>query len=41
LMKEMNAKWATLKARADEINNKDIPDLNKKLWEAGKGAVWE
>ncbi len=41
LLKEMNAKWATLKARADEINNKDIPELNKKLWEAGKGAVWE
>ncbi len=41
LMKEMNAKWATLKARADEINNKDIPELNKKLWEAGRGAVWE
>jgi photosystem II stability/assembly factor-like uncharacterized protein len=41
LMKEMNAKWATLKARADEMNNKDIPELNKKLWEAGKGAVWE
>jgi hypothetical protein len=41
LMNEMNAKWTTLKARADEINNKDIPELNKKLWEAGKGAVWE
>ena len=41
LLKEMNAKWATLKARADEINNKDIPELNKKLWEAGKGAIWE
>jgi hypothetical protein len=41
LMREMNAKWATLKARADEMVNKDIPDLNKKLWEAGRGAVWE
>lgn len=41
LLKEMNAKWATLKARADEMLNKDIPELNKKLWEAGKGAVWE
>jgi photosystem II stability/assembly factor-like uncharacterized protein len=41
LMKEMNAKWATLKSRATEILEKDIPALNKRLWGAGKGAVWE
>jgi photosystem II stability/assembly factor-like uncharacterized protein len=41
LMSEMNTKWKVLKSRADEIQNVDIPALNKKLWEAGKGAVWE
>lgn len=41
LQKEMNAKWATLKARGTEIIEKDIPALNKKLWDAGKGAIWE
>jgi hypothetical protein len=41
LMKEMNAKGATLKARGNEILEKDIPTLNRELWEAGKGAIWE
>lgn len=41
LMREMNAQWATLKSRADEILNRDIPSLNKLLWDAGKGAIWE
>ncbi|HEY8409815.1 MAG TPA: hypothetical protein VIK76_00350, partial [Pyrinomonadaceae bacterium] len=40
-MKELNAQWTTLKARADEILNRDIPALNKKLWEAGLGAIWK
>jgi hypothetical protein len=39
-MKELNAQWATLKARADEILNRDIPALNKKAWDAGLGAIW-
>ncbi|HJT66000.1 MAG TPA: hypothetical protein VJ749_06080 [Pyrinomonadaceae bacterium] len=39
-MKELNAQWATLKARADEILNRDLPALNKKLWDAGLGAIW-
>lgn len=41
LMKEMNAKWVTLKARANEILEKDIPAMNKRMWDAGKGAIWE
>lgn len=41
LLKEMSAKWATLKARALEIQDKDIPALNKRMWDAGKGAIWE
>jgi photosystem II stability/assembly factor-like uncharacterized protein len=39
-LKELNAEWATLKARADEILDKSIPALNKQMWEAGLGAVW-
>ena len=40
-MKELNAQWATLKARATEILEKDIPALNKRLWDAGLGAIWK
>ena len=41
LLKELNAQWAILKNRADEILDKNIPALNKALWEAGVGAIWE
>jgi photosystem II stability/assembly factor-like uncharacterized protein len=41
LLKEMNTKWTALKARANEIMEKDIPALNKRLWDAGRGAIWE
>jgi hypothetical protein len=40
-MKELNAEWATLKSRGVEILEKDIPALNKKLWDAGLGAIWK
>ena len=40
-MKELNAQWASLKARAIEILEKDIPALNKKAWDAGLGAIWK
>jgi photosystem II stability/assembly factor-like uncharacterized protein len=40
-MRELNAQWAVLKARADEIMNRDIPALNKKLFDAGMGAIWK
>ena len=40
-MKELNAQWATLKARANEINDRDIPAFNKKMWDAGLGAIWK
>lgn len=39
-LKELNAEWAALKARADEMLEKDIPSINKRLWEAGLGAIW-
>jgi photosystem II stability/assembly factor-like uncharacterized protein len=40
-LKQLNQEWAALKARASEILDKDIPSLNKRLWEAGLGAIWK
>ena len=40
-LKELNGQWSVLKARAVEIRDKDIPALNKRLWEAGLGAIWK
>ena len=40
-MRELNTQWAALKARADEILNRDLPALNKKLFDAGLGAIWK
>lgn len=40
-LSELNKEWAGLQARAHEILDKNIPALNKKLWEAGIGAVWK
>jgi hypothetical protein len=41
LLKQLNAEWAVLKSRSDEILNKDVPAFNKMLWDVGVGAVWE
>jgi hypothetical protein len=40
-MKELNGQWASLKARGTEIADKDIPAFNKRLWDAGLGAIWK
>ena len=40
-MKELNAQWSTLKMRGNEILNQDIPAFNKRLWDAGLGAIWK
>ncbi len=40
-LKQLNTEWAALKARASEILDNDIPSLNKRLWEAGLGAIWK
>lgn len=40
LLKQMSGEWTTLKTRGAEMIEKDIPAMNKKLWEAGKGAIW-
>ncbi len=41
LLKQMNAEWSTLRAKANEMLEKDIPAINKLFWETGKGAIWE
>jgi photosystem II stability/assembly factor-like uncharacterized protein len=41
LLKQMNSEWSILKSRANEILNKDIPAINKLLWDSGKGAIWK
>jgi len=41
LLEKLSREWAALKARSDEMQNKDIPALNKKLWDAGIGAIWK
>ncbi len=40
-MKELNAQWAALKARASEMLEQELPSLNKRLWELGFGAIWK
>jgi len=40
-MNELNGQWLALKARANEILDKDIPALNKRMWDAGLGAIWQ
>jgi len=40
-LQELNTEWYVLKARANEILDKNIPALNKLLWEAGMGAIWK
>jgi len=40
-LKELNAQWVTLKARGVEILDRDIPAFNKRLWDAGLGAIWK
>ena len=37
--KELDAQWEMLNKRAVEIIAKDIPELNKKLWDSGIGAI--
>ncbi|MFM9904806.1 MAG: glycosyl hydrolase [Pyrinomonadaceae bacterium] len=39
--KQLDADWSILRSRALEIRDKDIPALNKRLWDAGLGAIWK
>ena len=36
---ELRSEWSGLRSRAEVIENQDIPALNRKLWEAGVGAI--
>jgi photosystem II stability/assembly factor-like uncharacterized protein len=38
---ELTAQWSALKTRSDDMLAKDIPALNKKLWDLGFGAIWK
>jgi photosystem II stability/assembly factor-like uncharacterized protein len=40
-LKQLNTEWSALRARANEILDKDIPALNKRFWDAGLGAIWK
>ena len=41
MLEKMNAEWKVLKSRSEELLNKDIPALNRKLWDLGLGAIWK
>ncbi|MEP0133186.1 MAG: glycosyl hydrolase [Eudoraea sp.] len=36
---ELDKEWEQLKIRGDEFLEKELPDFNNKLWEAGIGAI--
>ncbi len=40
-LKELNAMWATLQTRGQQLLEKDLPAFNKQLWDAGVGAIWK
>ncbi|HET6862527.1 MAG TPA: hypothetical protein VFH91_05750 [Pyrinomonadaceae bacterium] len=40
-MKQLNGDWAGLKARGNELLERDLPAFNKRLWELGLGAIWK
>jgi photosystem II stability/assembly factor-like uncharacterized protein len=41
LKKVLDAEWSVLKATATEILEKDVPALNKKLYDVGIGGIWK
>jgi photosystem II stability/assembly factor-like uncharacterized protein len=38
---ELDKKWMTLKQTSNQLLKEAIPAYNKKLWDAGIGALWE
>jgi hypothetical protein len=38
---KLGTEWSSLKTRSAELIAKDIPSLNKKLWDLGVGAIWK
>lgn len=41
LKKELEKEWLILKAKGQDILEKDIPAFNKHLWENGVGGIWK
>ncbi len=39
-LEELTAEWGKLEARARQMLDHDIPGFNKRLWDAGLGALW-
>ncbi|HSG01706.1 MAG TPA: hypothetical protein VLA20_11260, partial [Vicinamibacterales bacterium] len=39
-LEEMSASWTTLRTRGEELQTREIPSLNRRLWELGIGAIW-
>jgi hypothetical protein len=40
-LKELNTEWSSLKSRGTDLLTHDIPAFNKRLWDAGLGAIWK
>jgi photosystem II stability/assembly factor-like uncharacterized protein len=38
---ELETEWSALEAEAKELLDKAVPEFNKRLWEAGFGALWK
>ena len=38
-IKELNEEWKVLKQEIDKVYYNDLPGLNKKMWDAGVGAL--
>ena len=36
---ELNSEWSKLKSKGDDIMEKQLPGLNKALWENGVGIL--
>jgi len=41
LLEKTIAEATVLKTRSNDLLNKDIPALNKMLWDVGFGAIWK
>ncbi len=40
-VRELNAQWTTLKARSLKLLERDIPTVNKCLWDADLAVIWK
>jgi hypothetical protein len=40
-LEDLGAAWKALTTRADDMAEKELPALNRRLWELGIGAIWK